>query len=394
MAIGDTVNAGLMRIDSSPLLRAGEANAQANQAFGDAVGNFVDGFYKKKKEKEDRQERESFFISQGFTDEEAKAASGDQNLAKFLEAKRNADRTFEFETRKYADLEETRDRDRINENAFFKRLGSASGSQVLNAEGQQEFERGLPFIAPGPEAENAFRDELLANPKNTEQVFELEGNAFMKKFSDDPEMLKRAIKFSESSSSMDPRLAFDMFKYERAQRLEEEEKNKLPQEPVYAQAALDAIGQAKKLAKEGFMTVGLGAEAMAGIGGTDSANMAAAISTIISAIGFKRLQDMRDASPTGGALGQVSERELNQLNASLGSLAQSQSKEQFLENIEKIEKHYKGFVDSINARRKGLSFDDMASADEYLNIPQKPAQPTPSEGIRIGTDGEFTPIKD
>ena len=40
---------------------------------------------------------------------------------------------------------------------------------------------------------------------------------------------------------------------------------------------------------------------------------------------------MRDDSPTGGALGQVSERELS-LNASLGSLSQMQSEEQ-LEQI-------------------------------------------------------------
>lgn len=96
MAIGDTVNPGLMRTDFSVFQQAGLANAQANAAFGNAVGNFIDDFYEKKKLKEDKQERESFFRSQGFTPPEAKAASGDKDLAGFLERKRVGDRNFEL----------------------------------------------------------------------------------------------------------------------------------------------------------------------------------------------------------------------------------------------------------------------------------------------------------
>ena len=49
--------------------------------------------------------------------------------------------------------------------------------------------------------------------------------------------------------------------------------------------------------------------------------------TIKSSIGFDRLQQMREESPTGGALGQVSELELVTLQATLGSLDLNQSKE-------------------------------------------------------------------
>lgn len=51
MAIGDTVQAGLMRVDFSPIQRAGEAQARANQAFGQTIGNVLDKFYEKKREK-------------------------------------------------------------------------------------------------------------------------------------------------------------------------------------------------------------------------------------------------------------------------------------------------------------------------------------------------------
>ena len=96
MAIGDTVNAGLMRTDFSAFQQAGLANAQANAAFGNAVGNFIDDFYEKKKLKEEKQEREKFYRSQGFNPDEAKAASGDKELANFLARKRVEDRNFEI----------------------------------------------------------------------------------------------------------------------------------------------------------------------------------------------------------------------------------------------------------------------------------------------------------
>jgi len=96
MAIGDTVNAGLMRTDFSAFQQAGLANAQANAAFGNAVGNFIDDFYEKKKLKEEKQEREKFYRSQGFNPDEAKAASGDKELANFLERKRVEDRNFDL----------------------------------------------------------------------------------------------------------------------------------------------------------------------------------------------------------------------------------------------------------------------------------------------------------
>jgi hypothetical protein len=57
MAIGDTVQAGLMRVDFSPIARAGEAQARANQAFGDAVGGAIEK-YQLNKEKRAKLEGE------------------------------------------------------------------------------------------------------------------------------------------------------------------------------------------------------------------------------------------------------------------------------------------------------------------------------------------------
>ncbi len=97
MAIGDRVQAGLMRVDSSPILLAGQAQAQANQAFGNAVGGVVEKFYQKKKDKQERDEREQAYLKMGLTSEEAKAASRDKELANQFINKMNADRNFNLQ---------------------------------------------------------------------------------------------------------------------------------------------------------------------------------------------------------------------------------------------------------------------------------------------------------
>ena len=61
-------------------------------------------------------------------------------------------------------------------------------------------------------------------------------------------------------------------------------------------------------------------------------------------IGFAELNDMRKASPTGGALGQVSERELEFLQSVIGSLDQAQSKEDVLRVLGDVEYWYNYIV--------------------------------------------------
>lgn len=57
------------------------------------------------------------------------------------------------------------------------------------------------------------------------------------------------------------------------------------------------------------------------------------ILTIQGNAGFDKLQAMREASPTGGALGQVSNFELQQLNAAFGNLDQSTRPEELRYNL-------------------------------------------------------------
>jgi hypothetical protein len=169
------------------------------------------------------------------------------------------------------------------------------------------------------------------------------------------------------------KLAREKFDYDKAKDAEED-KPKPPQAPIYMEAAIEAIDDSLGLVEKDSIvnpTVGFGAKSMAGIGGSDAADLEAALSTVTSAIGFKRLQDMRLASPTGGALGAVSERELSQLNAALGSISQSQSKKQLKKNLERIKKHYQNSVKAINAQRmayqQGKTFKSEQEALDFIN---------------------------
>lgn len=77
--------------------------------------------------------------------------------------------------------------------------------------------------------------------------------------------------------------------------------------------------------------------------GTSARELAGKISTLQSTLAFDRLQKMRDESKTGGALGQVSNIELQLLQNSLTALDPIIGEEAFKNQLEKVEKHYNNF---------------------------------------------------
>jgi hypothetical protein len=73
------------------------------------------------------------------------------------------------------------------------------------------------------------------------------------------------------------------------------------------------------------------------IPGTPQYTMRTHLETIRANIGFDKLQDMRSNSPTGGALGQVSEMENRLLQATRGSTDQALAGEQLMTNLKQIQ---------------------------------------------------------
>lgn len=73
------------------------------------------------------------------------------------------------------------------------------------------------------------------------------------------------------------------------------------------------------------------------IPGSPAADLDARLNTIRANISFDRLQQMRQNSPTGGALGNVSNREMELLASTLGSLSLRQSPAQLVESLQTID---------------------------------------------------------
>ncbi|MHA2065290.1 MAG: hypothetical protein ACXABY_13015 [Candidatus Thorarchaeota archaeon] len=94
-------------------------------------------------------------------------------------------------------------------------------------------------------------------------------------------------------------------------------------------------------------TAGVGAWT-AVVPATPARNLQARLETIRANIGFDKLQDMRANSPTGGALGQVSEMENILLQATQGSTDTGQSPAQLRETLQVILDNLKGIRQERN----------------------------------------------
>lgn len=109
---------------------------------------------------------------------------------------------------------------------------------------------------------------------------------------------------------------------------------------------LEDIDRAVGIIENGgfFNGTGLPGSLTQGIPGTDAFALNKLLDTIKANSGFDKLQQMRDASPTGGALGQVSERELNFLQSAIGNLDQAQDQETLLHNLNRVKRIYQDIV--------------------------------------------------
>lgn len=110
-------------------------------------------------------------------------------------------------------------------------------------------------------------------------------------------------------------------------------------------------------------TAGLVGNILKDVGGTGAADVKALTDTVRANIGFDRLSKMREESPTGGALGQVTERELSQLQAVLGSIDQSQSQGQLIENLKRLKIIYSGILEKAGAYPNATKYGFGATPD-------------------------------
>ncbi len=89
----------------------------------------------------------------------------------------------------------------------------------------------------------------------------------------------------------------------------------------------------QSLKNTGKSSTGFGGSFLKFVKGSKASDLNESLKPILGEAAFGRLQQMREASKTGGALGAISERELDLLQSAMGALNSSQSESQFRSNL-------------------------------------------------------------
>lgn len=152
-------------------------------------------------------------------------------------------------------------------------------------------------------------------------------------------------------------------------------RNMRPQVVQAATGVIQDIDRIIGMVKENpGKTTGTGAQLLSNIGGSKAKDVSALLDTIKANASFDKLQAMRAASPTGGALGAVSDQENKMLQSAIAALDQSQSPDQFTRNLNRVKNVY---LDIIHGPGNGPA---RIPIDAQQEGPQGVPQPAPQVG--------------
>ena len=394
MAIGDTVNAGLMRIDTSAIERAGQANAKANQAFGLALGEVAKGYFVGQEKKARANEIKEELMGQGVPEDAAgnisknpflqkkrarqEAAAQQMNIAKMQDAtfRANSGAQLAQKAAFQQDARDERDLIRAKGDEFEKYLGTPSPSQI-DPTGPGRFDV-LRNLREGKGVTPPARMIPGASPAE-EMLMSPEAKSFARRAVEGGQPMSLVMPMAQKIDSQiaaqtpkPPTRSEDLNERKFQRQIVNEDKENQPMPPVdavYKESALAAIDTAIDKSKLFFAT-GVTGQVLSNFASTDAKDLSAAISTVEAAVGFDRLQDMRDASKTGGALGAINTKELQLLSASLGSLDPLQKPETLRANLDSIRERYVKIIKSIEAEKyaykEGLTFETPKQAMEFV----------------------------
>lgn len=123
--------------------------------------------------------------------------------------------------------------------------------------------------------------------------------------------------------------------------------------------------------------------------GSAAYDLAGNLKTVDANAAFNALNEMRQNSPTGGALGQITEKELDLLKSSVGNLDPNQSQEQFFANLAGVKKTYLDMLRRLDpakadelARKPGIQFRE--DGQPVLVSPGASRDDTPSDPMGVG----------
>lgn len=164
----------------------------------------------------------------------------------------------------------------------------------------------------------------------------------------------------DAQANMRPKIEADITKA----KLDAEKEAGRPQAEAALKASLRNIENSlftaeKAMDQVGVLSAGPGGKILANFGGTKAADLRRTVDTLKASLSFDALAEMRRNSPTGGALGSVTERELELLGSTVASLDQAQSPTQLKENLQRVIDHYNTYKTLVNESYKAQYSGDQ-----------------------------------
>lgn len=294
----------LSQLDISPAIQAGALEAQAAVNLASSVNQAVENFQAKQEEKKQKEMTVSALRSfvPGLSEDLYKAAASDKGV-------------------------------RDNLMLF--------GREQAKAQAEIDLARAKP-----PSAKDLFEITERQQEMMNNQALAQANQDFLKL----PQEERTSIKLSqlaEGYGSTDPSLAANLSKQYLDSGLIQ--KGLTPKEELAAQtnktaadsALFDLFQSTQRITdvatdigrEAGVGTIGVTGGLMSLIPGTAARDLRGDIATIQADQAFSALQALREASPTGGALGQVSERELALLQSAFAAIDPGLSRGKLIENL-------------------------------------------------------------
>ena len=348
-ALGSTANAANL------IARAGEVQGQMFANIGKQIGSTLEKFRINKEKKETEQRAENLFLKQYESNpdhpifknfningiDEAKAVAKD--LSK--------DPALVKSAMQLGQMAQQQEQMELINGLRRMQMGAAAQGMAQNAQvmdqaqnqqaGQNQFSN-FQLQAPQNESPEAFRSRVQTARDSgnlNQQGANLAANSLMQ------------MRGAEAKASAERLASEEDFGRDVALEVVKQGlKAKPPQEEPYQagpDVMADSIGRSMEIIQTNpEFTTGLGSY-LKSIPGTEAKTLDNLFKTIKSNIGFDYLQAMRKNSPTGGALGNVSNQELEGLQSVFGSLEQSQSDKELKYNLQLLNHVYNNVIHGL-----------------------------------------------
>lgn len=177
---------------------------------------------------------------------------------------------------------------------------------------------------------------------------------------------------------------------ESAEKTEQEAKKEADKK-FNALSSLDSISQAENILNESpFLSSGLIGQMTKDIEASPAGQLDSLYDSIRAKLGFDQLQIMRENSPTGGALGQVSDTENKLLQSTIAALKTGLPKDQQLKNLEKIKQHTAAVVyGAVDKDGNVVKLDTQEKVYKLMNGELKVNIPSQATSVKVITREEL-----